>query len=83
MPHSAAAAWVSNSETGSTPQACWNATRSSLGLCISLSTAGFTSSVASASGMPGTNGSTSRMSPLALGSLASPRAICTSASCGQ
>ena len=82
-PASAAATWVSNSGLGSTPQACLNATRSSLALCITFSTAGSASSGTSASHMPGRSGSTSRMLPSEAASAESPNAICTSASCGQ
>ncbi|MNT12253.1 hypothetical protein D3C72_1471750 [compost metagenome] len=75
MPARAAPIWVSNNGRGSTPQVHLNATRSSLALCITLVMDSSASQGANASGMPGINGSISRMS--------SPTAICTSASCGQ
>ena len=77
-PASAAASWVSNSGDGTTPQWRLSATRSSLALCITFTTAGSASIGASASVMPGASGSASRMLPCA-----SSSAICTSASCGH
>ena len=74
-PASAAAIWVSNNGAGTTPHARLNAIRSSLALCMILSTAGSVSSGARAAHMPGTSGSINRMSE--------PIANCTSASWGQ
>ncbi len=81
MPHSAAATWVSNSGSGTTPQARRKAGRSSPALCMTLRIAGADSTGASAAGMPGASMSSSRI--VGADGSAPSSATCTSASCGQ
>src|SRR5690606_6786577 len=75
MPAIAAATWVSNRVSGTALQACRNAIRSSLALCITLVMSASSRMPRSASAMPGACMSSSRIS--------SRTAICASARCGH